>query len=369
LIALRVIPDSLLRKRLELDKVSKAEIISVIVSVPVVLAMAWRGFGVWALATVALLIPLAQGMVIFWFVRWWPGLRMGGRHLRKIIEYSLATLGGRVSWALYQEADTFILGKISGNVILGFYSMAKLIIGLPVEKVSAVVNLVASPVMARLQADREAMRSVLLRGIRLVVWTTWPVSIGMALVGRDFVHVVLTDKWLSLVPVLYVLSVYGVIRSVAVLLTPVLMARYRARFLFGYNVTLLLVMPPAFWVGAAWGAAIGVALAWILVYPILMTRLAHEAFREVGLSWRDLWPELRSPIAAALLMAVAVLAVQWASPILGASPPAARLAVSILIGLTTYGACFIGFGGAVRNEILEVARWLLHRGFAVPVAE
>jgi O-antigen/teichoic acid export membrane protein len=46
LTAIRIVPDSLLRKRLALDKVSQAEIAAVVVTIPVVLGMAWVGAGV-----------------------------------------------------------------------------------------------------------------------------------------------------------------------------------------------------------------------------------------------------------------------------------------------------------------------------------
>src|SRR5881296_3626154 len=49
LYALRTVPDSLLRKRLELDRVSQAEMAAMLAATPVVLGMAWAGAGVWAL--------------------------------------------------------------------------------------------------------------------------------------------------------------------------------------------------------------------------------------------------------------------------------------------------------------------------------
>jgi len=368
LAAVRVVPDSLLRKRLELNKVSQAEIVSVMVSIPVVVGMAWTGSGVWALVAVALLMPSVQGVVSFWFVRWWPGLRMGGRRFHEVIRYSLATLGARVCWAVYQQADIFVLGKISGDVALGFYSMAKQLATLPVEKVTTAVNQLAYPVMAELQADREAMRISLLRVIRLIAWVTFPLCIGLMVMAKDFVWVALSEKWLRAVPIIQVLCLYAMILSVAVLLPPVLMARYRAKFLFGYNLTLLAVMPLAFWLGALWSGAAGVAVAWVAVYPIIMVRMAREAFSEVGVSRRKLWTELRPPLEATLVMMVAMLLVQsgiasWARDLM-----VARLAAMSLAGAAVYSAWLFRFGGPVRAEMLEVAGLLFRRTRQLPTA-
>ena len=77
LVALRTVPDSLLRKRLELDRVSQAEMASMLAAIPVVLGMAWAGAGVWALVAGTLVMPLVQDVVSFWFVRWRPGFGWG----------------------------------------------------------------------------------------------------------------------------------------------------------------------------------------------------------------------------------------------------------------------------------------------------
>src|SRR5207245_5272696 len=58
--ALRAVPDAMLRKRLELDKVSKAEIGAAVVAIPLVVGTAWGGGGVWALVAGALIAPLVQ---------------------------------------------------------------------------------------------------------------------------------------------------------------------------------------------------------------------------------------------------------------------------------------------------------------------
>src|SRR5438128_4545612 len=49
LMALRTVPDALLRKHLELDRISQSETAAVVVTVPVVVGLAWSGAGVWAL--------------------------------------------------------------------------------------------------------------------------------------------------------------------------------------------------------------------------------------------------------------------------------------------------------------------------------
>jgi hypothetical protein len=75
------------------------------------------------------------------------------------------------------------------------------------------------------------------------------------------------------------LSAYGVLSSLAVLQAPVLMARYRSDLMFRYTFAQMLVMPVAFWAGSAWFGATGVALAWVLIYPIGLAWLMRQVLR------------------------------------------------------------------------------------------
>lgn len=362
LVAVRTIPDSLLRKRLHLDKVSQAEMASVMVTIPVVLGMAWYGAGVWALVAGAVVMPLVHSTISFWFVRWWPGLRMGSRRLHDILRYSLATLGSRVGWAAYQQVDVFLIGKISGEIVLGFYSMAKLLANLPSDKISVAVLQLASPILAGLQADRGAMRTSFLRGLRLVACLTVPLCLGVALMADDLIYLALADKWIPVVPLLQVLCLVGLIRCFDVLLPPVLLARYRATFVFWWTGALLLIMTFVFWAGAAWMGAMGVALGWLVVYPFIMARLAREGLRELEIGWNALWDQLRPVVAAALIMVGCVLVVRWSIPGSDVADRLLRLAVASGLGALVYGLGVLWQARPLVREIAELTEWILPWG-------
>jgi PST family polysaccharide transporter len=224
-----------------------------------------------------------------------------------------------------------------------------------------VANQLAMPIMAELQTDPDAMRAKFLRGLRLVTLITIPLCIGMALVAPDLIAIVLTDKWLPAVPVLQVLCIYALIRSVDTLLPPVLLARYRVTYLFWWTVRLLVVMPAAFWVGARWSGALGVALAWVLVYPFLTAQMARTALRELELSWKNVWDEVRPFVGASLVMAVVVFAVCWSIPGTHSQTRLARLCVAAGLGILVYGFGIFRHGGPAFSEVTEVAGWIFRR--------
>jgi len=115
---------------------------------------------------------------------------------------------------------------------VGLYSMAEEIALLPGTKITTVVNMLCSPMMAELQTNIESMRAAFYRAVRMTAVIVVPASAGMALVADEMVAVLLGPQWLPAVPVLRLLCLYAGVRAIDVLLPPVLFARRRERFLF-----------------------------------------------------------------------------------------------------------------------------------------
>jgi O-antigen/teichoic acid export membrane protein len=145
------------------------------------------------------------------------------------------------------------------------------------------------------------------------------------------------------------------------------MARYRQNFLLIYTLTLLGVMPLAFWVGAEWSGAMGVAIGWLTVYPILLMWMAREALREIQVSWQGLVRHLSLPTATTLIMVATLLTSRWLFFSYENPSSKLRLLAIIALGATAYGGGFLAFGGPVRSEMFEVVGWLFRKHQATPV--
>jgi hypothetical protein len=261
------------------------EIAAVLPSIPVVIGLAAAGAGVWALAAQVLMQALIRTLGMYTFARWRPGLTLAGGKLRPLLRFGTTRLSTAACYIAYQQADVLVLGKVCGSFALGLYTVALQISQLPVEKISAVVNQLAVPVMAELQADRAAVRAVVLRGLRLVASVTLPLCVAVMLLADDLVLVALTDKWSGAIPVLRLLSLYA------------LSVRSRCSFpqhcsprigLGSCSLTIWCCCWSCRWPSGSarsTGRRSGVAAAWLVVYPLVMVWLVREALQEIGLSW------------------------------------------------------------------------------------
>ena len=362
LTACRVVSDSLLRKRLALDRVSQAEVIGAVVTLPITIGCALGGLGVWTLVVGYLVGPTVRSAATFAFAPWLPRFRIGGERVGEVVRFSLATLGSRFMSSLREAASSLVLGKITGQAAaVGLYTMADDIAHLPGTKISPIINMLTSPVMAELQNDIDGLREAFYRAVRLTAAIVVPTSAGIALVADDMVAVLLGPKWLPAAPLIRLISLFAAVRAIDGVLPSVMLARRRERFLFWYCVLLLIVMPGAAVLGATWDGAAGMIVFYTAAYCAVMIFLAKEALVELKAKFSELWSQTWAIMAATAAMAVVVLILGNFAVPTHVDSSFVRLVLLSTGGAATYCAVLFAIGSPAISEGMEVAGWILRR--------
>jgi PST family polysaccharide transporter len=362
LTACRVVSDSLLRKRLALDRVSQAEVIGAAVTLPVTIGCALGGLGVWTLVIAALVGPALRSAATFVFAPWLPGFRIGGERAREVVRFSLATLSIKFMWSLRESANSLVLGKFTGQAAtVGLYTMADDLAHLPGTKISPVINMLISPVMAELQTDIAALREALYRTVRLTAAIVVPIQAGIVLLADEMVVVLLGPKWLPAVPLIKLISLYATVRAIDGVLPPVMLARRREKFLFWYCLVLLILMPGAAVLGAVWDGAPGMIVFYTPVYCAVMIFLAKEVLAELKGTFSELWAQTWPIMASTAAMIVIVLLAGRFAASAQIEAPFIRLVLFSAMGAATYGAVLFAIGSPVIGESAEVMGWILRR--------
>ena len=369
LFAFRLVPDAMIKKALRLDKIAQVEILSAVAGIPVTLALAWTGNGVWALVYGGITQAVVSALALMAFYPWWPRLQFTGVRLPAMLRFSTSAIGANLGWSFYSQLDNLIVGKFTNEQTLGIYAMAKQLAIMPVTKISVVVNQLAGPVMARIQDEQERLRTSFLRLLRLVTCLTLPLCVGLALVAGDLIPVVLGEKWLAVVPLFRVFCLYALTHSVEVLLPPVLFARYRSGFLLKWTIGLLVVMPGPFMIGAKWDGAMGVALALILVYPCATVWMTREALKELDLRAVELFRHVLPVAVPTVLMTLSVLVVQWGLPAGEFWQHLIRLLAATIVGIAVYGSAVSLMRRPLAKEVWEVMGWVLRRNPTVGLSQ
>jgi O-antigen/teichoic acid export membrane protein len=114
-----------------------------------------------------------------------------------------------------QEGDNIIVGRVMGSGALGIYQMAYKISILPISEVSDVVSKVVFPVYARIGGDRKRLQDAFTKTITLTLLGAAALGVIIYSFPKEIVLILAGDKWLTAVPVLQVLALYGVLRTIS----------------------------------------------------------------------------------------------------------------------------------------------------------
>jgi O-antigen/teichoic acid export membrane protein len=244
----------------------------------------------------------------------------------------------------------FIIGRLLGAQSLGYYTIAYEVATLPTTELVAPINRAAFPGYAQLAGDLPQLRRSFLSVISMIALFALPAGIGIVVVADLMVPAVLGDKWLAVVPLLQVLSVYGVIQALQTNISYIYLATGRMHMIAvvgGCQFLLLLAcLIPGMLLWGVQGAAWGYLLSVVLMIPVNQILLV----RCMELSARTLGASLLRPLLASLLMGGAVYLFKGVLPAAhGSGGFLLALLACVALGAVVYmGASYLLWRGAGR---------------------
>jgi O-antigen/teichoic acid export membrane protein len=348
----KTVPLALLQRDMRFKALALIDLSQALVLAISMVGFAIAGFRYWTLVCGGVLSALISAGAIL-RLRHAPFAWPRRKSLKPAISLSSNVLVSRLCWYVSANADFLVAGRILGKAALGFYNVGWTLASVPVDRVTTLVGQVTPAFFTAVQTDPAALRRYLLRITEGIALITFPLSLGLALVARDFVVAVLGPKWEGTVAPLQILAAYAAFRSITPLLAQVLHSIRDTRFPMWTMVAAALVMPTSFYFsGQRWGT-VGLAMAWVLVDPLLAVLLYRRVFSKIELSPRAYLEALWPALSGTTLMAAAVLVVGVLSP--SEWTPGLRLAAQIGGGVLTYGlACVV-----LHRERLEAFRELV----------
>lgn len=185
---------------------------------------------------IALLVSGTAEVVLsfLWFkVR--PKLKFQVERLKEILGYGKwVTLSGIAFW-LSNEIDNLFTGRIFGTAVLGVYQNAFKISTLPVTEIAGTVNQVAFPMLSKVKHDEKRFNKIFKTSFGFSSLAGMVLVLILFIFPDLAVRVLLGEQWLAAVPIIRLLAVYGLIRTVESGLQPMFLAQGRPKVAFMGN--------------------------------------------------------------------------------------------------------------------------------------
>jgi O-antigen/teichoic acid export membrane protein len=350
--SLRSVPLAMLQRELRFKRLAMIEAVANLAAAVTAIALAILGFGYWALALSQMAMMVASALLLlrsrphrFALPRW--------RSISRALTFSNRVVGGRIGWYIYSNSDFFVAGRVLGTAALGVYSFGWSLTSVALDKVAALVNSVTPAFFSAMQRDAAAQRRTLLGVTEVIALLVFPATIGAALVAPDLVPVVFGEKWLGAVPVIQLLAIYGVLRTLRPVQNNILINIGEERFLMWTSIVSALVFPVAFFAATPYGPA-GIAAVWSVLYPVSMAVGYYKLFSVGIVTPRDYLRSLLPALTGTIVMIVAVIIVrEWLAADL---TRVLRLVVAVLVGAAAYSlTLWFGFRDRM-NRFVRMAR-------------
>jgi len=306
LIALFIIPQSILIREMNFKAKAKVDISAQIGASILALILALLGMGVWSLVYALIFLHLIKtiGFNIIHFYIFKPVFNPKGAG--KLIKFGLTVTGDRLLYYLFTESDKIIIGRFLGDKLLGIYSVALNLASLPSEKILPLITQISFTSYSRIQDDVERINRNLLRSIRLISLVGFPLFWGMGCVAPEAIELILGQRWTTIVVPFQLLCIVMPFKALSPVFPPAVFAIGDAMVNLVNMAIASSFMAVAFVIGVQYGLK-GICFAWIAVYPIVFCITTSRCSNSLKLPFRHVLYELIFPLFAALLMVVPIL--------------------------------------------------------------
>lgn len=171
------------------------------------ISMAWAGYGAWALVAQQV-INVSIDTIILWItVKWRPQRAFSMERLKGLFSYGWKLLMSSLIDIVYKNSRQLVIGKLYSSSDLAYYNKGRQFPNYVITNINSAIDSVLFPVMAKAQDNRQNVRQMTRKSIKVSAYIMAPLMMGLAFTADSVVRLLLTDKWMECVPYLRIFCI------------------------------------------------------------------------------------------------------------------------------------------------------------------
>ena len=171
------------------------------------IAMAYMGYGVWALVAQQLSNTAIDTLILWLTVKWRPKKMFSYERLKSLFSFGWKLLISSLLDTAYNNLRNLIIGKLYSSSDLAFYNQGEKFPKVIVMNINASIDSVLLPTMSIEQDNPERIKQMTRRAIKTSTYVMAPLMMGLAFCAEPIVRLVLTDKWIFCIPFLRIFCI------------------------------------------------------------------------------------------------------------------------------------------------------------------
>ena len=273
---------------------AKASLLAVIISGTIGIGMAYKGYGVWALAIQSVVNGIINMVALWIYSHWMPQKIFSISSFKELFSYGSKLLAAGLIDTVYNNIYTVIIGKKFSAIDLGYFTKASFFANFPSSNVTGILQRVTFPVLSSIQDD-ERLKEIYRKYVRLSAFVVFPLMMGLLAVSDPLVRLLLTDKWSGAILLLQILCLSRMWYPVHAINLNLLQVKGRSDLFLRLEiikkiigVSILLITIPLGLVAMCWGLVVSSLIA-LFINTHYTGKLIQVGFWE---QMKDLLPVL-----------------------------------------------------------------------------
>lgn len=330
---------ALLTRSMQFGAISAIDLAAALLSKVAGVTVAYLGGGYWALV----LIPVSYDgfrMLLLWVVcTWRPHWTRLTAEAWQLLYFGAKLSATSLIDSISAQVDRILIGRFWSPASLGLYTKSYELVHLPGKLINWPLERVAISALSKLQDKREDYAAFFTAAVENYLFFMLPPILFLHLASEEVVMILLGSQWLSAVPIMRILALVVLLRSLLCPLHWYMVSRSRLKKLMVLNMVTHGLNVAAIVAGLRWGP-LGVSTALVGSAAASLPFAFHYAFAGTAYGVKDY---LRTTWRIALSICVTGVAVTALRAVLLTGMLSTVLAVTS-VGLLTGGiylACML----------------------------
>lgn len=200
-----------LTKEIKFKKKTILVLVSAILASTAGIIAALSNLGVWSLVIQEITRAVTQSLGLWFFIKWRPLPYFRWNSLKSMFSYSSWAFVTGFFFVIFENINTIVIGKFFPAAQLGYYTKGNQFQGIITKTFSNAVGSVSFPVLSRLQNDKISLKNAFKKFIKHTMFFVVPISVIFIVIAKPFFLILLTRKWLPMVPYFQFLIIAGIL--------------------------------------------------------------------------------------------------------------------------------------------------------------
>lgn len=220
-------------KALDFKCLAIANLLAVIISGSVAITLVHLGFSYWALAWQQISLRATKTLML-WVIKPWKGLKLNPNFgvVKELFGFSYLLIINGIISSVATNFFTVTIGRVFPASILGHYYTADKYKNIARDIITPTISQVAMPVLTEIKEDKIRQKQYYRKFTNVCALLIFPALLGLSVVFDDFCVLVLTEKWLPIVPYFRMLVIVALIDPFNGLANQILLVEGKTKYYF-----------------------------------------------------------------------------------------------------------------------------------------